>query len=186
VAARNARGTGRALRRIGLLMAFPEHDPLAKARLAGFQQGLERLGWLEGRDVRIDARFAADSANQMQMLAKELVALNPDVIVAHTTAVAVALQRESRTIPIVFVNVSDPIDAGSVASLAQPGTNFTGFLLYEEGITGKWLAMLKEIAPRVVRAALLGNPKTAPYDYFVRSGQAAASALAIEVKTERL
>jgi putative tryptophan/tyrosine transport system substrate-binding protein len=167
-------------------MAFPEHDPLAKARLAGFQQGLERLGWLEGRDVRIDARFAADSANQMQMLAKELVALNPDVIVAHTTAVAVALQRESRTIPIVFVNVSDPIDAGLVASLAQPGTNFTGFLLYEEGITGKWLAMLKEIAPRVVRAALLGNPKTAPYDYFVRSGQAAASALAIEVKTERL
>ena len=113
------------------------------------------------------------------MLAKELVALRPDVILAHTTPMAAALQRESRAIPIVFVEVSDPINSGFVASLARPGGNLTGLLLYEEGITGKWLAMLKEIAPHLVRVALVANPKTTPYNYFLRTGQAAARSLEI-------
>ena len=109
------------------------------------------------------------------MLAKELVALRPDVILAHTTPMAAALQRESRAIPIVFVEVSDPINSGFVASLARPGGNLTGLLLYEEGITGKWLAMLKEIAPHLVRAALVANPKTTPYNYFLNGPVKAAA-----------
>ena len=110
--------------------------------------------------------------DQYQPLARGLVALQPDVIMAATTQPATALQRETRTIPIVFTNVSDPIGAGFVTSLARPGGNLTGVLLYEAGITGKWLAMLKEIAPRLVRTALIGNPKTMPFDYFVRAAQA--------------
>jgi putative ABC transport system substrate-binding protein len=172
---------GERTRRIGVLMGFAEDDPETKARLARFRQGLERLGWSEGRNVRIDYRFAAASADQFQPLAKQLVALQPDVILAHTTPVAAALQRESRVIPIVFVNVSDPIGAGFIASLARPGGNLTGLLHYEAGIIGKWLAMLKEIAPRLERAALMANPKTTPYDYFLRAAVATAPSLAIEL-----
>ena len=102
-----------------------------------------------------------------------LVAAQPDVILAHTTPAAAALQRESRTIPIVFVNVSDPIGSGFIAGLARPGGNFTGVLLYEAGIVGKWLAMLKEIAPRLERAALVANPKTTAYDHFLRGDKPA-------------
>jgi len=115
------------------------------------------------------------------LLAKELVRLQPDVLSAHTTPVAAAFQRESRTIPIVFMSASDPIGSGLVASLARPGGNLTGLLLYEEGITGKWLAMLKEIAPDLSRAALMANPKRSPYDYFMRSAKSIAPALAIEL-----
>jgi putative tryptophan/tyrosine transport system substrate-binding protein len=168
-------------RRIGVLMGFLEDDPETKARLAGFRQGLERLGWSEGRNVRIDYRFALGSPEQFQAHAKDLVSLQPDVIFASTTPVAAVLQRQSRTIPIVFVNVSDPTGSGLVASLARPGGNLTGLLLYEEGITGKWLAMLKEIAPQLARAALIANPKSTPYDYFVRAAEARASSLAVEL-----
>ncbi len=115
------------------------------------------------------------------LLAKELVRLQPDVLSAHTTPVAAAFQRESRTIPIVFMSASDPIGSGLVASLARPGGNLTGLLLYEEGITGKWLAMLKEIAPDLSRAALMANPKRSPYDYFMRSAKSVAPALTIEL-----
>src|SRR6266542_3025931 len=115
------------------------------------------------------------------LLAKELVRLQPDVLSAHTTPVAAAFQRESRTIPIVFMSASDPIGSGLVASLARPGGNLTGLLQYEEGITGKWLAMLKEIAPRLARAALVANPKTTAYDYFLRAAEAAAPSLTIEL-----
>ena len=118
---------------------------------------------------------------RLQVLAKELVALQPDVILAHSTPIAAALQRESRTIPIVFVNVSDPIGSGFVASLARPGGNLTGLLLYEASITGKWLAMLKEIAPRLARVALLSQPQGPAYDYFLRAAEAAAPSLAIEL-----
>src|SRR5712691_3091960 len=170
------------MRRIGVLVGFAEDDPAMQARLAGFRQGLERLGWSEGRNVRIDFRFApAASADQAQVLAKELVALQPDVIFAHSTPIATAMQRESRTIPIVFVNVSDPIGSGLIASLARPGGNLTGLMQFEAGITGKWLAMLKEIAPRLARAALVANPKTTPYDYFLRAAEALAPSLAIEI-----
>jgi len=167
-------------RRIGMLMGLPEDDPETNARVVKFRQELERLGWSEGRNVRIDTRFAPAGA-QAQVLAKELVGLRPDVLLAHSAQIAAALQRETRAIPIVFVNVSDPIGAGFVASLARPGGNLTGLLHYEEGIVGKWLALLKEIAPRVARAGLVADPKSPVYDYWVRSANAAAPSLAIEV-----
>jgi putative tryptophan/tyrosine transport system substrate-binding protein len=169
------------MRRIGVLTADAEDDPGVKARLAAFQQGLDRLGWSVDRNVRIDYRFAANNPDQYQPLAKELIRLQPDVLLAYTTPVAAAFERESRMFPIVFVGVSDPIGSGLVASLARPGGNLTGLLLYEEGITGKWLAMLKEIAPGLSRAALIANPKRTPYDYFVRSAKSAAPALRIEL-----
>jgi ABC-type uncharacterized transport system substrate-binding protein len=169
------------MRRIGVLAAFAEDDPDTQASLPAFRQGFERLGWSQGRNVRIDIRFARANVGQHQALAKELVALQPDVIIAQTTPVATALQRESRTLPIVFVYVSDPVGSGFAASLARPGGNLTGLLLYEAGITGKWLAMLREIAPRMVRAALVANPKTPIYGYFLRAAEAIAPSLAIEL-----
>jgi len=167
------------MRRIGVLLALAEGDPETKARLAAFRQGLEKRGWSEGGNVRIDYRFAPVSA-QAEVLAKELVALQPDVILAHTTPVIAALQRESRTIPIVFVAVADPIGSGFVASLPRPGGNITGVMLYEASVTGKWLAMLKEIAPSLVRAALVANPRTAAYDYYLQAAEAAAPSVGIE------
>jgi len=169
------------VRRVGVLMHNAEDDPEAKAELAAFRQGLEQLGWSEGRNIRIDIRFAADRPDQFQVLAKELVALRPDAIFSRTTPITAALRRETRTIPIVFAEVSDPVGSGLVASLARPGGNVTGLLLYEQGITGKWAAMLKEVAPHLKRAALLANPKTTPYEYFVRSAEAAGPSLAIEL-----
>jgi putative tryptophan/tyrosine transport system substrate-binding protein len=168
------------MRRIGVLMALAEDDPEAKARLAGFRHGLEKRGWSEDRNVRIDIRFTPATA-QVQMLAKELVALQPDVILAHSTPVTAALQRESRTIPIVFAAIVDPIGSGFVASLPRPGGNITGVMLYEASVTGKWLAMLKEIAPNLVRAAFVANPKTATfYDYYLQAAEAAAPSVGIE------
>jgi ABC-type uncharacterized transport system substrate-binding protein len=169
------------MRRIGVLVSSAEDDLDMQARVAGFRQGLEKLGWSEDRNARIDARFAAGKADQFQVLAKELVALQPDVIFAHSSPLVAALQRESRTIPIVFVSVSDPIGSGFVASLARPAGNLTGLLQYEEGIAGKWLAMLKEIAPGLTRASFVANPKTTVYDYFLRAARAAAPSLMIEV-----
>src|SRR5262245_15019377 len=168
-------------RRIGVLASGAEQDPIVQARLTTFRQTLEKLGWVEGQTVRIDYRFARASDERGQALAKELVALRPDVIVANTTPMTAALQRESHAVPIVFVEVSDPINSGFVASLARPAGNLTGLLLYEEGITGKWLAMLKEIAPQLARVALLANPKTTPYDYFLRAGNSVAASFAIEL-----
>jgi putative ABC transport system substrate-binding protein len=169
------------MRRIGVLMGLAEDDPETNARLAKLRQELEKLGWSEGRNLRIDVRFAASRPDQFRVLAQELIALQPDVIVAHSTPVARALQRETRTVPVVFVNVSDPIGEGFIASLARPGGNLTGVLHYEAGIIGKWLAMLKEIAPRTARAAFVTNPKTSGYDYFLGAAKAAAQSLAIEL-----
>jgi ABC-type uncharacterized transport system substrate-binding protein len=179
MAARGARAAGP--RRIGVLMGFTEDDPETKRRLAAFRKELQRLGWSEGRNVGVDVRFAAGRISQFQVLAKELVASQPDVILAHTAPVAAALQRETHAIPIVFVNVSDPIGSGFITSLARPGGNLTGVLQYEAGIPGKWLAMLKEIAPGLARVALLGNPRIpgTTYDYFLRSAEAAAPSLGI-------
>jgi putative tryptophan/tyrosine transport system substrate-binding protein len=168
------------VRRIGVLMGLPEDDPETKARLAKFRGELKRLGWSEGRDLRIDTRFAPAGA-QAQVLAKELVDLRPDVLLAHSAQIAAVLQRQTRAIPIVFVNVSDPIGAGFVDTLARPGANLTGLMHYEEGIVGKWLALLKEIAPRLARTALMADPKSPVFDYFVRSANAASPSLAIEV-----
>src|SRR6516162_7524633 len=163
------------MRSIGVLTADAEDDPEVEARLMAFRQGLDRLGWSEGRNVRIDYRFGANNPDHYQSLAKELVRLQPDVLFAIATPIAVAFQRETRTIPIVFVSVSDPVGSGLVASLARPGGNLTGWLLYEEGITGKWLAMLKEIAPGLSRAALIAHPRRTPYDYFVRSAKSVSN-----------
>ena len=180
-----ARAQQSGMQRVGILINGPESDAEMQALLAAFRQGFEKLGWSEGRNVRLDVRFAAN-ADRFQPLAKELVALQPEVILARSTPVVAAVQRESRTIPIIFTSVSDPIGSGFVASLARPGGNITGFLLYEEGITGKWLAMLKEIAPHLTRVAIIANPKNTPYEYFLRSAQAAAAKLAIELVPSRV
>ena len=169
------------VRRIGVLMALTEDDPEAKSRLAAFRLGLAKRGWSDGRNVQIDYLFAGADARHPQAFAKKLVALQPDVILAHTPPVASALQRESHTIPIVFVNVSDPVGLGFIASQARPGGNLTGILHHEAGIVGKWLAMLKEIAPHLARAALVGNPKSGTYDYFLKAGEAVSPSLAVEV-----
>jgi putative tryptophan/tyrosine transport system substrate-binding protein len=132
-------------------------------------------------NIVVDARFAAGKPDQFQVFAKELISSQPDVIFAHSTPIVAALRQESRTIPIVFVSVSDPIGSGFVASLARPGGNLTGLLQYEQGIASKWLGMLKEIAPGLERAGLMANPKTTVYDYFLRAAQAAAPSLSIEV-----
>jgi putative ABC transport system substrate-binding protein len=153
--------------------------PLLKEYLAAFRSGLELAGWSDGRNAQIDVRF--DTPEQVHVRAQELVALQPDVILACTTPAALAVQHASRTIPIVFVAVSDPIGAGLVANLARPGANLTGVFSFEDTITGKWLAMLKEIAPHLERVALVANPKTSPYDYYLRAARMIAPSLAIEI-----
>jgi putative ABC transport system substrate-binding protein len=168
------------IRRVGVLINFASDDPRAKAHLAKFRRGLVQLGWTEGHNIQLDVRYGNSNPDLYPTRAKELVASKPEVIVGVTTPVVVELRRETRTIPVVFVSVSDPIGSGFVASLARPGGNTTGLMLYEPGIVGKWLAMLKEIAPQLVRAALLANPKTLPFDYFVRSAKATAPSLEIE------
>lgn len=169
------------VRRVGLLVSGAERDPEMQARVSVIRQGLEQLGWVEGRNIRFDVRFAAGKPETHPSLAKQLVALQPDAVVAFATPIAAALRQESSTIPIVFCNVSDPIGSGLVESLARPGGNVTGLMLYEEGITGKWLGMIKEIAPHVVRIALMANPSSMPFDYYVKSARAKASSLGVEI-----
>jgi putative tryptophan/tyrosine transport system substrate-binding protein len=169
------------LRRIGALWSLSETNPDMQARLTQFNQGLVRLGWLEGKNIHLDGRFAAGETDSFESLAKALVASKPEAIVAQSTPVALALFRETRSIPIVFVSVSDPIGSGLVASLSRPGGNVTGVLLYEEGITGKWLAMLKEVAPKLTRVAIAANPKTTPFEYFLQAAKSPAAALSIDV-----
>jgi putative ABC transport system substrate-binding protein len=168
------------MKRVGVLYPGAESGPEAEERLNAFRQALEKLGWVEGRNVRFDTRFAVSNADQFQPLARELIALRPDVVLTIGSVITAALARESRTIPIVFVLVSDPIGAGLVESQARPGGNVTGFLQVEDDIVGKWISMLKEIAPRVARVAMIANPKTANYEYFLRVAEAVAPRLAIE------
>jgi ABC-type uncharacterized transport system substrate-binding protein len=167
------------MRRIGVLMGIA-NDALGRERVKALAQGLQELGWVPGRNTQIDFVWAG-GAGDIQPYAQELVRSAPDVLLATSTTTTIALRQETSTIPIVFVSVSDPIGSGFIASLARPGGNLTGLLLYEDGITGKWLAMLKEIAPRLERAALVANPKTTNYDYFLRSAKAVAPSLAIEL-----
>jgi putative ABC transport system substrate-binding protein len=169
------------LRRIGALWSLSEANPDMQARLTQFNQGLVRLGWLEGKNIHLDGRFAAGETDRFESLAKALVASKPEAIVAQSTPVALALFRETRSIPIVFVSVSDPIGSGLVASLSRPGGNVTGVLLYEEGIIGKWLAMLKEVAPKLARVAIAANPKTTPFEYFLQAAKSPAAALSIDI-----
>jgi putative ABC transport system substrate-binding protein len=152
---------GERMRRVGLVLARAQDDPEAQAQLATFVQTLQSSGWTTGRNVQLDIRWgAADPANSRRYAA-EIVALAPDVILAATSAATVAVKEATRTLPIVFVNVSDPVGAGYVASLARPGGNLTGFTYVEYGMSGKWLELLKEIAPPVSRVAVLGDPTLA-------------------------
>src|ERR1700722_14450038 len=172
------------IRRVGVLMFLAEDDPDSKPRLGALRQGLEKLGWSEGRNIHLDVRFALpDPGNeqQLQILAKELLALGPDVIVAQSTAPTAAFRRESRNVPIVFIAVGDPVGAGFIANLARPGSNLTGLTLYEGSLAGKWLAMLKEIDPRVTRAAFIINPKTTSFAHFSREAETMAQSLGIEL-----
>jgi len=153
----------RMLRRIGALMALEETDPEGNAQLSAFTQGLADLGWIDGRTVRMDVRWAAGSIDRARTYAKELVGLQPDVIFADSTPEAAALHRETRTIPIVFALVSDPIGEGFVAGLPRPGGNMTGFIPQEPALMGKWLELLTQIAPDVKRVAIMFNPDSAPY-----------------------
>jgi putative tryptophan/tyrosine transport system substrate-binding protein len=143
------------IRRIGMLMNLAPHDPEASARVTALAQALQQLGWIDGRNVRIDYRWDAADAERSRKSAAELIALAPDVILTSATPATQALQQATHTVPIVFVNVVDPVGAGFVESLAQPGSNITGFTLYEYGISAKWPELLKEIAPWVKRAAVL-------------------------------
>jgi putative tryptophan/tyrosine transport system substrate-binding protein len=168
------------IRRVGVLMGLAEDDPDSKPRLGAFRQGLEKLGWSEGRNIHLDVRFALPAnEQQVQMLVKELLALSPDVIVSQSTAPTAAFRRESRNVPIVFIAVGDPIGAGFIANLARPGSNLTGLTLYEGSVAGKWLAMLKEIDPRVTRAAFIINPKTSSFALFAREAETMAQSLGI-------
>jgi putative ABC transport system substrate-binding protein len=169
------------IRRVGVMLSLAADDPVQKSRRESFEQTLTQHGWENGRNLRIDYRFGGGGADKFAALAKELVALQPDVIFAQSTGVVTAVAQETRTIPVVFVNVSDPVGAGFVASLPRPGGNLTGMLLFDADLSGKWLAMLKEVSPKLRRAVLVIDPKTTPLDYFYRSAEAVAPSLAVEI-----
>jgi putative tryptophan/tyrosine transport system substrate-binding protein len=172
------------LRRIGVLIGFAESDPAVQSWLAAFRGTLAKLGWREGSNLRIELRWAGYDPDRMKTFAKELVDLRPDAILSVTTPVTDALVGTTQTIPIVIVTVADPISSGFVTSLGRPGGNVTGFALYEPGMGGKWLELLKQIAPGVTRVALLFNPATTvPVKFYMSSIEAAASSFAIQAST---
>jgi putative ABC transport system substrate-binding protein len=169
------------MRRIGVLSSLAEIDPEAQAWDAAFRKRLIELQWIDGRNVHIDYRWGAGSVDRMQLFAKELVRLNPDVLLSISTPATAALQAETRTIPIVFAWVSDPVGSRFVSSLANPGGNITGFINIEASVIGKWLTLMREIAPQVSRIGFLFNPQTAPFaQYYLYTFRSAAAALAIE------
>jgi putative ABC transport system substrate-binding protein len=170
------------MRRIGVLMGYAESDRDAQAWHAVFREGLRKFGWTEGRNTQIDTRWAPpDDAESMRGFAKELVALQPDLLLSSTTPTTSALLQQTRTIPIVFAIVADPIGSGFVASFARPGGNVTGFIFTEQTMAGKWLELLKEIAPHVTRVAMLFNPASATYaQYWLNPFKAAAPSFGVE------
>jgi ABC-type uncharacterized transport system substrate-binding protein len=170
------------MRRIGVLMGYAESDSEGQAFVAAFREGLQKLGWVENRNMRIDYRWAtSDDPDSIQRFAKELVALQPDLILSNNTPTTAATLQQTRAIPIIFALINDPIGGGFVASLARPGGNATGFIAFEGSMAGKWLELLKEIAPRVTRVAFLFNPATAPYaEYFLSPFKTAAASFAVE------
>jgi putative tryptophan/tyrosine transport system substrate-binding protein len=169
------------MRRIGVLMNAAADDRDGQARVIAFVQALQELGWTDGRNARVDIRWGAGDAERYRGYAAELIALAPDVILAPTSGVVAALQRATRTVPIVFVGVIDPVGAGFVASLARPGGNTTGFAAFEYGISGKWVALLKEIAPGVTRAAVIRDPSLAAGIGQLAAMQAVAPSLGVEL-----
>jgi putative ABC transport system substrate-binding protein len=166
-------------KRIGVLMPYDENDPVWKPYLSAFTQALADLGWTEGRNVRMDVRWGGGDINRIRAFAQELVGLQPDIILTNTTTPIVALQRETRTIPIVFASVADPVANGIVPRLDRPGGNITGFANYEPSLAGKWLELLSEIAPGLNRAAIMFNPDTAPVSSYLSSLETAARSLKV-------
>jgi putative ABC transport system substrate-binding protein len=175
-----ARAQQERMRRIGVLIGGDENDAAYKARIPAFTQALAGLGWTEGRNVRIDLRWGGGDTNRMRALAQELVGLQADIIATNGTPATVAVQRETRTIPIVFANVGDPVASGIVARLDRPGGNVTGFASLEATVGGKWVELLSEIAPGLKRAAIMFNPDTAPVSAYMPSLETAARSLKVE------
>jgi putative ABC transport system substrate-binding protein len=170
------------VRRLGVLMGWVESDPAGQGQLKAFRASLTKFGWTESDNLKIEVRWGGDS-DRTRMLAKELVGMRPDAILSVTTLATSAVAQETHTIPIVFAIVADPIGNGFVASLAKPGGNMTGFAALDPTMGGKWIELLKEIAPRTVRVALLFNPATAmPFQFMMPSIETAASSFAIEVR----
>jgi putative tryptophan/tyrosine transport system substrate-binding protein len=169
------------MRRVGVLIGFAETDPDVKSWFAAFRGALAKLGWTEGSNFQIELRWASDDPDRMTAFAKELVDLRPDAILSVTTPVTNALVRETQTIPIVIVTVADPIASGFVTNVGRPGGNVTGFALYEPSMGGKWLELLKRIAPGLTRVALLFNPTTSvPIKFYMASIQAGASSFTLQ------
>jgi putative ABC transport system substrate-binding protein len=182
-----ARAQSMPMRRIGVFAPYSPEDPQGKARLFAFQKGLEHLGWVEGRNATFLYRYAPGAQRALD-LAEELIRERPDVILGISPPLLAALKKvaQNSPIPIVFAGISDPIGGGLVSSLARPGGNVTGLLNYEPGVMGKWLGMLKEIAPSLARVAVLGNPKTTLFDYYFNASKSAAGSLSVELVASRV
>jgi putative ABC transport system substrate-binding protein len=168
------------IRRIGVLAPYDESDPVMKPRVSAFTQALARFGWTDGRNLRIDLRWAGGDLNRIRALAQELVGLQPDIIVTSSTPATLALQQETGTIPIVFVSVTDPVASGIVARLDRPSGNITGFANLEATLGGKWVDLLSEIAPGLKRVAIMFNPDTAFASAYIPSFEAAARSFKVE------
>jgi ABC-type uncharacterized transport system substrate-binding protein len=169
------------MRRIGVLMAFTENDQQGIARVAAFRDGLQKLGWAQGRNIHVDTRWAGANTKTINRFAKELVALQPDLILSNSTPTTLALLQQTRTIPIIFAVVSDPIGSGFVANFARPGGNVSGLTSIEPTMAGKWVELLKKVAPQVARVAILFNPTTATYaEYFLNPFKSAAAFFGVE------
>jgi putative tryptophan/tyrosine transport system substrate-binding protein len=179
LAARAQQGTG--MPRIGVLLANAKEHPLTAPSVAAFTKALQELGWMEGQNVRIDYRWAASDLERMQVFAKELVSLQPSVVVGQSTPVVVALKRETKTIPIVFISIAEPVKSGLVASLSHPGGNITGFSNFEPSLAGKWIEILKDIVPRMTRTANMFYPDTSGYGFSQQPLEIAARSHAIEL-----
>ena len=169
------------VRRVGVIMGFAENDEVWQAYLASFRQGLQELGWTDGRNIRFDYRFTGDSEERMRAMAEEVVSLTPDVILVSTNSVVSATLKATRSIPIVFTWVSDPVGSGFVANLPRPGGSITGFHNFEPAIGGKWLAFLKQIAPDLRRVAVVHVPEVVPNVAFLHVIEAAAPSLGLSV-----
>src|ERR1700724_1400064 len=169
------------VRRIGVIMGFAEDDEVWQTYLATFRQALQELGWTDGRNIRFDYRFTRDSEQQMRSMAEDIVALSPDAILASTNSVVSETLKATRSIPIVFTWVSDPVGSGFVTNLPRPGGNITGFHNFEPAIGGKWLAFLKQIAPDLRRVAVVHVPEIVPNAAFLRVVEAAAPSLGVSV-----
>jgi putative tryptophan/tyrosine transport system substrate-binding protein len=178
--------TGRTAR-VGFLISLPEGDPEGERWLRSLHEGLESLGWKEGTNLQLGVRWGEPDPNRLEAIAKELVSLRPDVIQVTSTPGTAAVLRETKTIPIVFAVVSDPVGSGLVQSLARPGGNITGFVNIEGSVGGKWIELLKEVAPRTAHATAMFNPNTAPQSaFYMKSVEAAAASLAISVAVARV